>query len=102
LPFWYRLLTVAEKIVTRPVFRLAVMPAASLGLMGFFCLVVLAIKWGLLGRVRPGVHPLWSCWTYRWDFLYVAWQFFASPVLLPLEGTLLLAWYLRAMGMEIG
>ncbi|MBI1764686.1 MAG: amino acid adenylation domain-containing protein [Acidobacteria bacterium] len=102
LPFWYRLLMVSEKLCTRPVFRLAVMPAASLGLMGFFCLLVLALKWGLLGRVRPGVHPLWSCWTYRWDFLYVAWQFFASPVLLPLEGTLLLAWYLRAMGMEIG
>jgi non-ribosomal peptide synthetase-like protein len=102
LPFWYRLLTVAGRHVTPMVFRLAVMPAASLGLMCFFCLLVLTLKWGLLGRVRPGVHPLWSCWTSRWDFLYVAWQFLASPVLAPLEGTLLLAWYLRAMGMEIG
>jgi non-ribosomal peptide synthetase-like protein len=101
-PFWYRLLTAAGHRVTPMVFRLAVMPAASLGLTGFFCLFVLALKWGLLGRVRPGAHPLWSCWTSRWDFLYVAWQFFASPVLAPLEGTLLLTWYLRAMGMEIG
>jgi non-ribosomal peptide synthetase-like protein len=102
LPIWYRLLIVTERLVSRPIFRLAVVPAASLGTAGVFCLLVLALKWGLLGRVRPGTHPLWSCWTCRWDFLYVAWQFFASPVLAPLEGTLLLAWYLRAMGMEIG
>ncbi|HWQ36749.1 MAG TPA: amino acid adenylation domain-containing protein [Blastocatellia bacterium] len=102
LPVWYRLLIVGERLVSRPTFRLAVVPAASLGVAGFFCLLVLALKWGLLGRVRPGTHPLWSCWTSRWDFLYVAWAFFASPVLMPLEGTLLLAWYLRATGMEIG
>lgn len=102
LPIWYRVLTVAGRNFKPLVFRLVAMPAANLGLMLFFCLLVLVLKWGLLGRVRPGVHPLWSCWTSRWDFLYVAWQFFASPVLMPLEGTLLLAWYLRATGMKIG
>lgn len=102
LPVWYRLLLVGERLVSRPVYRLAVVPAASLGVAGFCCLLVLLLKWGLLGRVRPGTHPLWSCWTSRWDFLYAAWAFLASPLLLPLEGTLLLAWYLRAMGMKIG
>ncbi len=64
--------------------------------------LVLLLKWVLLGRVRPGQHPLWSCWCSRWDFLYVAWAQWARPVLSRLEGTLLLAWYLRAMGMRIG
>ncbi|MBI1764123.1 MAG: amino acid adenylation domain-containing protein [Acidobacteria bacterium] len=102
LPLWYRLLMVAEKLVSRPVFRLAAVPLASLGTAGLFCVFVLLLKWLLLARVQPGVHPLWSCWCSRWDFLYVAWAFLASPLLAPLEGTLWLAWYLRAMGMHIG
>ncbi len=66
------------------------------------CLIILAMKWLLLGKVRPGVHPLWSCWCSRWDFLYVAWGVIASGVLAALEGTLMLAVYLRRMGMKIG
>ncbi|NJC72329.1 amino acid adenylation domain-containing protein [Planosporangium thailandense] len=76
--------------------------AVSLATAVLPCLFVLALKWILLGRVRPGTHPLWSCWASRWDFLYVAWGFIASGVLASLEGTLLLAVYLRAMGMKIG
>jgi non-ribosomal peptide synthetase-like protein len=63
---------------------------------------VLGLKWALLGRVRPGQHAFWSCWCGRWDFLYVAWEFLARPVLAALEGTLLLPWSLRAMGARIG
>lgn len=66
------------------------------------CAVVLLMKWLLLGRVRPGQHPLWSCWCSRWDFHYVAWGRLARPFLARFDGTLLLAWYLRAMGMRIG
>jgi non-ribosomal peptide synthetase-like protein len=77
-------------------------PGVTLAAAAVPCLVVLALKWSLLGRVRPGVHPLWSCWCSRWDFLYVAWGFLAARVLAALEGTLLLAVYLRWMGMRIG
>ena len=66
------------------------------------CAIVLAMKWLLLGRVRPGEHALWSCWCSRWDFHYTLWDRLATPVLAKLEGTLLLAWYLRATGMRIG
>jgi non-ribosomal peptide synthetase-like protein len=93
--------------VTRGAFSLPALlvigaPAVTLGGEGVLCLFVLALKWALLGRVRPGTHPLWSCWCSRWDFLYVAWGFIAGPVLSTLEGTLLLHVYLRAMGMKIG
>jgi non-ribosomal peptide synthetase-like protein len=90
----------------------AAMPPVSFVLIGasavtlscamLLCMSILLLKWVLLGRVRPGIHPLWSCWCSRWDFLYVAWRFIARAVLTPLEGTLLLAMYLRAMGMKIG
>ncbi|HSB08175.1 MAG TPA: amino acid adenylation domain-containing protein [Blastocatellia bacterium] len=101
-PVWFDLLSRAEAAMSRPVFLLTVLPIATLGIGAFFCLLVLALKWLLLGRVRPDTHPLWSCWCSRWDFLYVAWAVYAARVLAALEGTLLLSWYLRAMGMRIG
>jgi non-ribosomal peptide synthetase-like protein len=99
---WLKTLAAAEAAISRPVFLAAVVPLVTLATAASFCLLVLALKWALLGRVRPGLHPLWSCWCSRWDFLYVAWGFYASGVLSALEGTLLLPWYLRAMGVRVG
>ncbi len=81
---------------------LLVMPLGFLATGLALCTVVLALKWTLLGRVKPGQHPLWSCWCSRWDFLYVAWQMYGRRSLTALEGTPMLTWYLRAMGAEIG
>jgi non-ribosomal peptide synthetase-like protein len=102
LPVWYKLLADAERALTWPLFLFGAVPLLSLAMAASFCLLVLAMKWGLLGRVRPGTHPLWSCWCSRWDFVYVAWAFYARAALSAIEGTLLLTWYLRAMGMQIG
>jgi non-ribosomal peptide synthetase-like protein len=101
-PLWFDLLSQADAAFSRPVFLFTILPVASLAIGASFCVLVLVLKWVLLGRVRPGTHPLWSCWCSRWDFLYVAWAVYASRVLAALEGTLLLSWYLRAMGMRIG
>jgi non-ribosomal peptide synthetase-like protein len=79
----------------------AMIPLISFGAVSFLCGFILALKWVLLGKVRPGQHALWSCWCSRWDFLYVAWGQYASSLVM-LEGTLLLNWYLRAMGMKVG
>lgn len=83
-------------------YLLGALPLLTLGASAVLCLAVLALKWALLGRVKPGQHPLWSCWCSRWDFLYVAWGVYARPSLASLEGTLWLTWYLRAMGLAIG
>ena len=101
-PVWFHFLAAARVTVSWQLFFLAVVPLGTLGTVAFFCLLVLVLKWGLLGRVRPGIHAFWSCWCSRWDFLYVAWGFYASGPLSFLEGTLLLSWYLRAMGARIG
>lgn len=77
-------------------------PALTLAALIAECLFVLGLKWMLLGRVRAGQHPLWSCWCSRWDFLYVAWQFYAIGPLALLQGTLLLNMFLRATGAKIG
>lgn len=86
--------SVAAAIVVAPIVTLLVLVVD--------CAAVVALKWLLLGRARAGQHPLWSCWCSRWDFLYVAWQFYASPALVALEGTLFLGVFLRAMGVRIG
>ena len=99
---WYSLLDRATGVVSQPVLFLAVLPALEIGVFAFLVLLVLATKWILLARVRPGMHPLWSCWCSRWDFLYVVWDFCGSGVLAAIEGTLLLNAYLRAMGMRLG
>ena len=66
------------------------------------CVLVIALKWLLLGRVRPGVHPLWSCWASRWDFVCLAWSLLARDVIGVLDGTLLQAWFLRGLGVTVG
>lgn len=102
LPIWLKLLFAAESSSSPAVVAFVDSPLISLGAIAFFCFFVLALKWLLLGRVRPGVHVLWSCWCSRWDFVYVAWAVFAANALSLLEGTLLLSWYLRLMGARIG
>lgn len=98
---WFRGVAALEASAS-PIALWVGVPLSSLAAVGALCLVVVALKWILLGRVRPGQHALWSCWCSRWDFLYVAWGQYAARTLSALEGSLLLSWYLRAMGMEIG
>ena len=52
--------------------------------------------------MRPGQHAFWSCWCGRWDFLFVAWTFWAAPWLALLEGTLVLNAFLRLTGARLG
>jgi non-ribosomal peptide synthetase-like protein len=99
---WFQFLAEARLHSVWSTLVLIQVPLVTLAAAGALCLLVLVLKWGLLGRVRPGQHPLWSCWCSRWDFLYVAWQFYSRGALESLEGTLLLTWYLRAMGVKIG
>ncbi len=83
-------------------FFLMALPVATFLSAAALCLAVLLVKWGLLGRVKPGQHALWSCWASRWDFFYVVWGKYARHVLELLEGTLFLNAYLRLIGMKIG
>ena len=88
--------------VTAVGFWFLVMPLIGIGIGITLTTTVLLLKWSLIGRVKPGHHALWSSWCSRWDFVYVAWSKLASRVLSSFEGTPLLPWYLRAMGVGIG
>ncbi len=59
----------------------------------------IALKWLLLGRIRPGEHPLWGWYYLRFWFVRAVMR--AAPVSY-LDGTPLLNAYYRLMGAKIG
>jgi len=99
---WFTVLEAAQPEVSLGVLVFCVVPLLDLGFLLGLCLFGLALKWVLLGRVRPGTHALWSCWCSRWDFNYIAWHYLALAPMQALEGTILLNGYLRALGVKIG
>ena len=59
----------------------------------------IAVKWLVLGRVKPGRYPVWGTYFLRWWFA----EAFRSIVPTSyLTGTPLLNWYYRLMGARIG
>lgn len=83
-------------------FFLLALPAATL-ICGLGLLTtVVAIKWVLLGRVKPSIHPLWSSWASRWDLMCLVWNLSAGRIVSQLDGTLMLNALLRTTGVTIG
>ncbi len=99
---WFESLTALKSELSSWAFLLLAVPGVTLAGMLASVLLVVAVKWALLGKVKPGTHALWSCWCCRWDFVYICWQMYGRGLLVALEGTLLLPIFLRAMGCKIG
>jgi len=102
LPAWYALAAGATRDLSPAANHLAAAPLALLLALFFPALLVIASKWAFLGRVKPGVHPLWSCFASRWDFICMAWNIHAGRAASVLEGSLLLSPLLRLAGVRIG
>ncbi len=102
IPVWYAGLTMAEAALPFALLLLAAIPLLNFLVVTAPAVLVLAIKWTLLGRVRPGIHPLWSSWASRWDFVCLAWNIYAAETVSMLDGTPWLAWLLRASGVRVG
>ena len=99
---WFVLLTQAHELLSFPVFLALAVPLLSLVATSLPVVMILLIKWLLLGRVRPGVHPLWSSWASRWDFVCLAWSLYAAEAVSTLNGTLYLNALIRLMGVKVG
>jgi non-ribosomal peptide synthetase-like protein len=66
-------------------------------------LVTVAAKWLLIGRVRPGAHPLWSSFVWRNELADTFVEVLAAPWFArAVAGTPLLGVWFRAMGARIG
>lgn len=64
-------------------------------------MVTVLAKWILIGRYKPGVHPIWGWYFMRWWIV----QRLASASQASLHhiaGTPFIRWYLRLMGSKVG
>jgi non-ribosomal peptide synthetase-like protein len=73
--------------------------AGGVAMLPILILIAVCAKWTLLGRVRPGRHPLWGWYYLRWWFVQTLVQ---SVPLTRLGGTPLLPFVYRLFGVGIG
>ena len=59
----------------------------------------IAVKWMVIGRIKPGRYPLWGAYFCRWWFVQSIHNIVPTSYL---TGTPLLSWYYRLMGARIG
>ena len=65
--------------------------------------VTTAAKWSLVGRIRPGRHPLWSTFVWRNELADTFVEVLAAPWFArPTNGSWLLTAWLRSLGARIG
>ncbi len=61
--------------------------------------MALVIKWGIIGRYKPGRHAVWGWYFLRWWFVN---QFLEAVPIDHMDGTPLLNIFYRLMGAKIG
>jgi non-ribosomal peptide synthetase-like protein len=65
--------------------------------------IVVALKWIVVGRYRPGEHPLWSRFVWRAELVTAMHENLANPFFVDkLDGTPFVSWFFRALGAKIG
>jgi non-ribosomal peptide synthetase-like protein len=82
---------------------IALAPFVMLGSGLVSAAVAVALKWIVMGRYRPGQHPLWSLFVWRDELINSTHEQLAGEWLLRFAiGTPLMSAYLRAMGARVG
>ncbi len=67
------------------------------------CGIVIALKWILLGKFRPGEKPLWNTFVWRNELVTALHENLSDPFLVErLRGTPFIAWFFRLLGAKIG
>ncbi len=61
--------------------------------------IVIAAKWLIIGRTRPGRYPLWGVYYYRW---WLARRFMGLIHIKWFQGSPFMRYYLRALGARVG
>ncbi|GAA2266366.1 MULTISPECIES: Pls/PosA family non-ribosomal peptide synthetase [Kitasatospora] len=101
LLYLYAAVMLARATSPLPVFLLG--PALLLGAGVFATLVVVLLKWLVIGRYRPRVEPLWGIWVRRTELITGLFENLVVPSLIAfLTGTPLMAWVMRLFGARIG
>lgn len=70
---------------------------------GVAALSAVVAKWLLVGRIKPGEHPLWSSFIWRNEVVDTFIEMVSAPWFArSATGTPALVWWLRALGAKIG
>ncbi|WP_259062338.1 Pls/PosA family non-ribosomal peptide synthetase [Microbacterium sp. AK031] len=82
----------------------AVLSGVIVMLAGLFAAAISTIaKWVIVGRIRPGEHPLWSSFVWRTEVSDTFTEMVAAPWFAnAAAGTPILAMWLRSLGAEVG
>ena len=76
---------------------------AFVGLIFGFCLLTALLKWVLIGRYRPGQHPLWSSFVWRNELINSLCESYVYPFWeAALLGTPFATWFFQLMGSHFG
>jgi non-ribosomal peptide synthetase-like protein len=95
--------TVELAALLPPLVVLALLPALGLGLGLASTLLVVLLKWLIIGRYRPRTEPYWGIWVRRTELITGLYEAVAVPVLVnSLTGTPWIALVLRLFGARVG
>jgi non-ribosomal peptide synthetase-like protein len=79
------------------------LPIADLGINLVIISGLIGLKWGLLGRVKACIKPLWDVFIWKNDIREFSYGYYINPHLTDLiVGTPFIAFLFRAMGAKIG
>lgn len=81
---------------------LAVAPLLALSMMSIAVLVVVALKWAIMGVFKPVIVPLWCPYVWLNEMINGVYEFLMAPVVALFFGTPLAAFLLRMLGCKIG
>jgi non-ribosomal peptide synthetase-like protein len=96
-------ITLRLAAVLPPLALLMLMPLLIIGIGVASTLIVVLLKWLIVGRYRPRVEPLWSVFVWRSELITGLYESLAvSSLLTWLTGTPWIALFLRLFGTRIG
>jgi non-ribosomal peptide synthetase-like protein len=98
------LFALAAMIGTWGLVATVVLSGAVVMLAGLFAALISTIaKWVIVGRIRPGEHPLWSSFVWRTEVSDTFTEMLAAPWFAnAAAGTPILAMWLRSLGAKVG
>lgn len=80
-----------------------ILPLADFVVNMVMIAALIGLKWGLLGRVKACIRPLWDVFIWKNDIREFSFGYYINPHLTDLVmGTPFVAWLYRAMGAKIG
>jgi non-ribosomal peptide synthetase-like protein len=104
--FAFALAGLVATLYTYEVYGALAMLGVAIGLVYAFAilavLLVVGLKWAVMGRFKPVIVPLWSPYVWFNEMINGAYESIMSPVVSAFFGTALAAPILRALGCKIG